>query len=361
MTSLSASEAIPVSLSRPRHPRGARGDGRGSPSASWPRRRACSRASSSARTPTAIRSTARWSRRLIVGVPVAVGLFAVRFPRERRFGLLLIGAGADLVAHRARVVAREPPLQRRARRRVADLPAADLPDAGVPGGSAGQRDRPPCCSARSPRSSPCSTSARRCSWRTTRRTPRGRRATPTARPTRSWCSTPSRRSWTDLVLPVRDLLGVLLLGAVTWWLRAACARRRAPSARRDRARCVVDEPRLARDAGGLPRDRGASRPTPTCSTTLGRIWSLCAPRASRPRFLRRPRCAGGSLFGDVLHASACALSRPRRRADGCARRWPRALDDPALDVLLPAPARDAGATCTGAASGRRRPSRAARR
>ena len=132
---------------------------------------------------------------VIVGVPVAVGFFAVRFPRERRFGLMLIGAG--LIWSLTALASSPDSLPYSVGRVVAWLifPLLIYLMLAFPEGRLVSGTAPASSSARSPRSSPSSTSVRRCSWRTTRPARRGRSASTRARPTPSWSSTPSRRSW----------------------------------------------------------------------------------------------------------------------------------------------------------------------
>jgi signal transduction histidine kinase len=136
-----------------------------------------------------------------------------------------------------------------------------------------------------------------------------------------------------LVLPGRDLLGVLLLGAVTWWL---LARMRASSPRRRSAIAPVVAMSLVwlvTLVAYLVIRRVA--PEADVLTTVGSIWSFCVPAIAAGFLvgLVRQRLA----FGDVLHRLGLALSRPVS-ADGLRAALASGLDDPAFEVLLPGPA-----------------------
>ena len=101
-----------------------------------------------------------------------------------------------VVAHDACAVEQRGALQRGSCVRLVRRAVSHLPRARVPlrpaDGSARARPgrRQPCCSSLS------STCRRCCSWTPTRRPLPGPAATGIARPTPSWCSAPSRASWT---------------------------------------------------------------------------------------------------------------------------------------------------------------------
>jgi signal transduction histidine kinase len=269
---------------------------------------------------------------VIVGVPVAVGFFAVRFPRERRFGLMLIGAG--LVWSLTALASSPDSLPYSVGRVVAWLIFPLLiylmlafPEGRLADGTArilfGSVTAVIAVlyigSALLVEEYPTRTPWAHCI---------------DACPPNAFMVVDAEPAVMDrLVLPGRELLGVLLLGVVTWWL---LARMRASSPRRRSAIAPVVAMSivwLVTLVAYLVIRR--FEPETDALKTLGRIWSLCVPAIAAGFLvgLLRQRL----VFGDVLHRLGLALSRPVD-AHGLRAALTSALDDPALDVLLPGPA-----------------------
>jgi signal transduction histidine kinase len=270
---------------------------------------------------------------VIVGVPVAVGFFAVRFPRERRFGLMLIAAG--LIWSLTALASSPDSLPYSVGRVVAWLIFPLLiylmlafPEGRLASGTARLLFGSVTAliavlyigSALVAEDYPTRTPWAQC--------------IDTCPPNAFMVVNAEPAVMDRLVLPGRDLLGVLLLGAVTWWL---LARMRTSSPRRRSAIAPVVAVSLVwlvtlvaylvvRRVQGSDAD---------VLVTLGRIWSLCVPGIAAAFLvgLLRQRL----VFGDVLHRLGLALSRPVN-AHGLRAALTSALDDPALDVLLPGPA-----------------------
>ena len=168
---------------------------------------------------------------VIVGVPVAVGFFAVRFPRERRFGLMLIGAG--LIWSLTALASSPDSLPYSVGRVVAWLIFPLLiylmlafPEGRLVSGTARLLFGSVTAliavlyigSALLVEDYPTRTPWAQC--------------IDTCPPNAFMVVDAEPAVMDDLVLPGRDLLGVVLLGAVTWWLLAGCAPRRPVGAAR---------------------------------------------------------------------------------------------------------------------------------
>jgi signal transduction histidine kinase len=269
---------------------------------------------------------------VIVGVPVAVGFFAVRFPREGRFGLMLIGAG--LIWSLTALASSPDSLPYSVGRVVAWLIFPLLiylmlafPEGRLTGGTARVLFGATTAliavlyvgSALFVEDYPTRTPWAHC--------------IDTCPPNAFMVVDAEPAVMDRLVLPARELLSVLLLGAVTWWL---LARMRASSPRRRSAIAPVMAMSvvwLATLLAYIVTRRVDSEADVV--TTLGRIWSLCVPAVAAAFLvgLLRQRL----VFGDVLHRLGLALSRPVN-ADGLRAALASALDDPDVDVLLPGPA-----------------------
>ena len=265
----------------------------------------------------------------IVGVPVAVGFYAAQFAHDRRFGLMLIGAGL-----------------------LWSLTAL----------------------AESPDSLPYST-GRVVAWLIfpllvylMLAFPEGRLASGPARILFGWTAGliavlyvgsalfvnafPAHTPWAscvadcppnafmvvdsepavmaDLVVPLRDTLGVVLLAAVTWWM-ARRLRTASPLRRRAMAPVVVVSLAwLATLLAYLVVRRIA--PHSDALDTLGRIWSLCIPGLAAAFLVGMLRRRIG--LGEVLHGLGVTLSRPRD-ASQLRDALASALNDRTLDVLVP--------------------------
>ena len=142
---------------------------------------------------------------LIVGVPIAVRLCAIRSRRARALRRDAPRRRRDLVADGARRVVGEPALQHRARVAWLIFPLLFYLMLAYPDGRLAGRSTARSSAARR-RWSPSCSSARRCSSRPIRRSTRGRRATRTARPTRSSSLDAEPAVMDAVVTPLRELL-----------------------------------------------------------------------------------------------------------------------------------------------------------
>ena len=111
----------------------------------------------------------------------------------------------------------------------------------------------------------------------------------------------------DVVIPLRELLGVVLLAVVTWWL-ARRLRTASPLQRRANAPVVVMSLAwLATLVAYLVTRRAA--PDSAGVDTLGRIWSLCIPgiaAAFLVGMVRRRVGLGELLYGFGVSSAARA-------------------------------------------------------
>ena len=103
----------------------------------------------------------------------------------------------------------------------------------------------------------------------------------------------------NLVIPARELLGVVLLAAVTWWL-VRRLRAASPLQRRANAPVVaMSVAWLATLVAYLVTRRAA--PDAAAVGTVGRIWSLCIPAIAAAFFAGIVRRRIG--LGELLSAS----------------------------------------------------------
>jgi signal transduction histidine kinase len=134
----------------------------------------------------------------------------------------------------------------------------------------------------------------------------------------------------DLVLPVRELVGVVLLSAVTWWLARGLGAA-SPLQRRAIAPVVVMSLAWLLTLVAYLVTRRAA-PHSAGVGALGRVWSLCIPGIAAAFFVGmvRRRLA----VGEVLQGLGMTLSRPRNAPELRAA-LASALNDRELDVLVP--------------------------
>ena len=134
----------------------------------------------------------------------------------------------------------------------------------------------------------------------------------------------------DLVIPLRELLGVVLLAVVTWWL-ARRLRTASPLQRRANAPVVVMSLAwLATLVAYLVTRRAA--PDSAGVDTLGRIWSLCIPGIAAAFLVGMVRRRVG--LGELLYGFGVSFSRPRNAPELRAT-LAELLRDRDLDVLVP--------------------------
>ena len=134
----------------------------------------------------------------------------------------------------------------------------------------------------------------------------------------------------DLVIPLRELLGVVLLVVVTWWL-ARRLRTASPLQRRANAPVVVMSLAwLATLVAYLVTRRAA--PDSAGVDTLGRIWSLCIPGIAAAFLVGMVRRRVG--LGELLYGFGVSFSRPRNAPELRAT-LAELLRDRDLDVLVP--------------------------
>jgi signal transduction histidine kinase len=266
---------------------------------------------------------------VIVGVPVAVGFYAIHVARQRRFGLLLIGAG---LAWALTALGESPDSLPYSIGRVAAwlifpmvvylmlaFPEGRLapgPPRALFGSITGLIIGLYAGSALFVDAYPTNTPWASCDA--------------DCPPNAFLVIGHQPAVMTDIVIPVRELLGVLLLGAVTWWL-ARRLRVASPLQRRAIAPVVVMSLAWLLTLVAYLVTRRAAPHSPGVDT-LGRVWSLCIPgiaAAFLVGMLRR-RVA----LGEVLQRLGMTLSRPRDAPELRAT-LASALNDPDLDVLVP--------------------------
>ena len=137
----------------------------------------------------------------------------------------------------------------------------------------------------------------------------------------------------NLVIPLRELLGVVLLAAVTWWL-VRCLRIATPLQRRANTPVVaMSVAWLATLVAYLVTRRAA--PDAAAVDTVGRIWSLCIPAIAAAFLVGSVRRRIG--LGELLYDFGVRLSRPRDARELRAT-LAALLHDRDLDVLVPASA-----------------------
>jgi signal transduction histidine kinase len=136
-----------------------------------------------------------------------------------------------------------------------------------------------------------------------------------------------------VVIPVREVLGVVLLAAVTWWL-ARRLRTVSPLQRRAIAPVVfMSLAWLVTLVAYLVTRRAA--PDATAVDIVGRIWSLCIPGIAAAFLVGMVRRRVG--LGELLYGFGVRLSRPRDVPELRAT-LASLLNDGDLDVLTPASA-----------------------
>ncbi len=267
---------------------------------------------------------------LIVGVPAAIGLYLIQFERDRRFGLLLIGAGLlwSLTALAASPDSLPYSVGRVSAWLIFPLVVylmLAFPDGRLTPGSprmlfgsvTGLIAALYVGSALFVDAYPTHTPWAACNADC---------------PPNAFMVVDRQPAIMDaFVIPAREVLGVVLLAAVTWWL-AQRMRRASPLQRSATAPVVLMSLAwLATLVAYLVTRR--AEPDAAALETLGRIWSLCTPGIAAAFFVGivRRRVA----LGDLLFGFGVKLSRPRDAPELRAA-LASLLHDRDLDVLVPA-------------------------